>query len=259
MSRKIDSGRQNSLFEPKNILWPWENHPWERELTRCAKRQAIKTIGYQHAVIGVQQFNPCPKSNHDGLNSIPSKIICSGLAYYNQLVQWGIPRNSLVIGGAFRFAKINSGKYNPNGPVFVAASADTEITNILMRAVLGAQGGDRKFLIKIHPLYPKKIIETENIKITEQTIPEQDGISAVVYGTGASGLEGLLAGIPTFRIRPHNKVAVNVLPDGVDAVPFFETGLREKLDKAVPPKDLSWERIYAPVALDVWREQLLSN
>ena len=146
-------------LKPKNILWPWENHPWEREITRYARDQKIKTIGYQHAVIGVQQFNPSPKSNHDGLHSIPSKIICSGEAYYNQLIQWGIPKKTLVIGGAFRFSKNNCGKYNPSGPVFVAASADTEITNLLMKAVIRAQGGGRKFLVKIHPLYPKKIAE----------------------------------------------------------------------------------------------------
>ncbi len=251
--------QKNFMLElmPKVILWPWENHPWERELTRCAKEQNIRTVGYQHAVIGVQQFNPCPDSNTDGLKSIPSKIICSGLAYYKQLLKWGVPEERLVIGGAFRFTKADSKKYDPRGPVFVAASADTEITNSLMKAVLSAQGGGRKFLVKIHPLYPKKIVETESIKVTDKTIPEQDGISAVVYGTGASGLEGLLAGIPTFRIRPHNKVAVNVLPEGLDAVPFFETSLREKLDTAVPPKKLSWDKIYAPVTLNIWRKQLL--
>ena len=251
--------QKNFILElkPKIIMWPWENHPWERELTRCAKNQKIRTIGYQHAVIGSQQFNPCPKSNFDGLESIPSKIICSGTAYHDQLLRWGIPEDRLVIGGAFRFTKVNSGHYNPKGPVFVAASADTEITETLMEAVVSAQGGGRKFLVKNHPLYPKNITETETIKVTDKTIPEQCGISAVVYGTGASGLEGLLAGIPTFRIRPHNKVAVNVLPEGIDAVPFSVSRLREELDKAVPPKKLWWEKIYAPVTLDVWREQLL--
>ena len=100
------------------------------------------------------------------------------------------------------------------------------------------------FLVKIHPLYPKKITETDNIKITTKTIPEQKEISAVIYGTGASGLEGLLAGIPTFRIRPTNKVAVNVLPEGIDAVPFAENELGLKLDNALPPKAVSWEKIY---------------
>ena len=242
---------------PKKVLWPWENHPWERELTRSAHKEGIQTLGYQHAVIGIQQFNPCPRSNVDGLKSIPSKVICSGLAYYKQLIKWGIPEDKLVVGGAFRFKKSDNVKYDPKGPVFVAASADAKITETLMKSVTLAQGKGRKFIVKMHPLYPQKIIESKDILITKNTIPEQDKISAVVYGTGASGLEGLLAGIPTFRLRLHDKVAVNVLPEGVDAVPFSVNELGEKLDKAVPPREVSWENIYAPVILDVWREQLL--
>ena len=23
---------------PKTVVWPWENHPWEREFCRCAKK-----------------------------------------------------------------------------------------------------------------------------------------------------------------------------------------------------------------------------
>ena len=64
----------------------------------------------------------------------------------------------------------------------------------------------------------KKIPETKDITITKNTIPELDKISAVVYGTGASGLEGLLAGIPTFRIRSHEKVDINVLKARAKAI-----------------------------------------
>ena len=246
-------------LKPKIILWPWENHPWERELTRTAKTLGIKTIGYQHAVIGLQQFNPCPKSNVDGLNSIPETIICSGPAYYNQLVKWSVPEEKLVIGGAFRFKKSLSVSYDPSGPVFVAASADTDITKSLIQSISAAKGGGRKFIVKIHPLYPKNIILSHGIEITDKTLPEQNTLSAVVYGTGASGLEGLLAGIPTFRLRPQNKVAINVLPEGIDAVPFLPKDLKGLLDRARPKKVLKWNKIYSPVKMDVWKQQLSIN
>ena len=246
-------------LKPKIILWPWENHPWERELTRTAKTLGIKTIGYQHAVIGLQQFNPCPKSNVDGLNSIPETIICSGPAYYNQLVKWGVPEEKLVIGGAFRFKKSLSVSYDPSGPVFVAASADTDITKSLIQSIITAKGGGRRFIVKIHPLYPKNIILSHGIEITDKTIPEQNTLSAVVYGTGASGLEGLLAGIPTFRLRPQNKVAINVLPEGIDAVPFLPKELKGLLDGAKPKNVLEWNKIYSPVKMSVWKDQLSIN
>ena len=245
--------RQN---KPSIILWPWENHPWERELCRSAKKMGVKTIGYQHAVIGPQQFNPGPASNPDGFDSIPDRIICSGPAYHDQLIRWGMPEDRLVIGGAYRIAKFEGNFYDPNGPVFVATSSDTDITTKLMLAVDGSQKEGRKFLVKIHPLYPKDIEETENVQITTHTIPEQQGLSAVFYGTGTSGLEGMLAQIPTFRLRPDDQVAVNVLPEGVEPVPVSIHTLDAALNEAVQPPPLKWDSIYAAVNLDVWKREL---
>jgi hypothetical protein len=126
----------------------------------------------------------------------------------------------------------------------------------MMQAVGNVENKERKFLIKIHPLYPKKIKESENIEITHYTIPEQSGISAVFYGTGMSGLEGLLAGVPTFRLRPEDRIAVNVLPEGVEAIPVSKEELGVALDNAVKPIPLDWEKIYAPIAMDVWKNEL---
>jgi hypothetical protein len=138
----------------------------------------------------------------------------------------------------------------------VATSADTEITKKMMEAVNKAQKEGRKFLVKIHPLYPKKVEESESVVITNNTIPEQKGISAVFYGTGTSGLEGLLAGLPTFRLRPDDRIAVNVLPEGIDAVPINSDQLGEALDNAVKPPPLKWEDIYSPVRFTLWEKEL---
>jgi hypothetical protein len=105
-------------------------------------------------------------------------------------------------------------------------------------------------------LYPKKVEESESIVITNNTIPEQKGISAVFYGTGTSGLEGLLAGLPTFRLRPDDRIAVNVLPEGIDAVPINSDQLGEALDNAVKPRPLKWEDIYSPVKFTLWEKEL---
>ena len=242
--------------KPRIIMWPWENHPWERELIRSARKMGVKTIGYQHAVIGPQQFNPGPASNPDGFDSIPDRIICSGPAYHDQLIRWGMPEDRLCIGGAFRIARFEGEYFDPDGPIFVAASANTDITRKMMQAVDGADKEGRKFLVKIHPLYPKEIAESENIRITPHTIPQQQGLSAVFYGTGTSGLEALLAGVPTFRLRPDDQVAVNVLPEGVDAVPVSIESLGAALDKAVQPPPLKWDSVYAMVDLDIWKREL---
>lgn len=241
---------------PDMVIWPWENHPWERAMCRSAKHYGVTTRGYQHAVIGPQQFNPGPASNPDGLGSIPDRIICSGPAYRDQLLSWGIPAERLRIGGAFRISRFEGNYYDPCGPVFVATSSFRSITEQMLRAVNKARKPGRKFIIKIHPLYPLDIEETEDIRLTQYTIPEQQGISAVFYGTGTSGLEGLLAGVPTFRFRPDDRVAINVLPEGVTAYPVELNSLDEALDQAERPLPLDWSEIYAAVQPTVWQDEL---
>jgi hypothetical protein len=115
---------------------------------------------------------------------------------------------------------------------------------------------DRKFIVKIHPLYPQNIIQTKNITLTNHTIPNQKGLSAVFYGTGTSGLEGLLAGVPTFRFRPDDRVAVNVLPIGVKVDPVSISTLGDALDEATKPVPLDWESVYSPINQALWQEEL---
>lgn len=244
---------------PKIVVWPWENHPWEREFCRSAKQHQVITKGYQHAVIGPHQFNQGPASNPDGLKSIPDKIICSGPAYHDQLLSWGIPLSQLCIGGTFRVSCFDGNYYDANGPVFVATSSSNSITEQMMIAVKLAKKQGRKFVVKIHPLYPQKIEVTDTILLTNLTIPDQQGLSAVFYGTGTSGLEGLLAGVPTFRFRPDDCVAINVLPNGAKAVPVSINTLGDALDDATKPIPLDWGSIFSNVDPALWHKELNTN
>jgi hypothetical protein len=244
------------IQRPKTVVWPWENHPWEREFCRSAKRYLVNTRGYQHAVIGPHQFNPGPASNPDGLASVPDRIICSGPAYHDQLLTWGIPADRLCIGGAFRISRFDGNYYDADGPVFVATSSFASITEQMMLAVKFADKMDRKFIVKIHPLYPQNIKETKNISLTNNAIPNQHGLSAVFYATGTSGLEGLLAGVPTFRFRPDDRVAINVLPQGITTQPVSIGTLGDALDEATKLAPLDWESIYSHINQALWQEEL---
>jgi hypothetical protein len=125
-----------------------------------------------------------------------------------------------------------------------------------MQAVKLAKKQGRKFIVKIHPLYPQHIEMSESISLTNRTIPDQHGLSAVFYGTGTSGLEGLLAGVPTFRFRPDDCVAINVLPKGVKAKPVSTNTLGNALDKATKPIPLDWRSVFSPVDQALWQKEL---
>ena len=66
----------------------------------------------------------------------------------------------------------------------------------------------------------------------------------------------MLAQVPTFRLRPSDQVAINVLPDGVDSIPVSIESFDLALNNLVQPPPLEWNTIYANVIPDVWKSEL---
>jgi hypothetical protein len=246
---------------PAVVAWPWENHGWERDFCRQARRLGIITLGYQHTVIGPHQLNYSPATNLNGLDSLPDTIVCDGPAYRDQLLDWGVPAERLVIGGSLRIGRIEGGLYDPKAPCFVALSADPGIAHQQMNAIKSAAAAKGiNFLVKDHPMYPLDFEETENIRRTPDTLEAQPALSAVVYSTGTMGLEGLLAGLPTFRFLPEDRIAVDILPGFVSVETVTAPDLTETLAGArknpSKPDPLPWEDVLSPVDWDLWRRLL---
>ncbi len=241
---------------PSVVAWPWENHGWERGFCRAAKRLGVATVGYQHTVIGPHQLNYSPAANIDGTASLPDRVACDGPAYRDQLAAWGLPAERMVIGGSLRIGRGGGGAYDPEGPVYVALSARRSIAIQQVRAVEEAAKHGHRFLIKDHPMYPLDFRETDRVRRTDGAIGEQRSLSAVVYSTGASGLEALLAGLPTFRLLPDDDIAIDILPPFAAARPVTAGNLGRALAQAGKPRPLAWERVLAPVDLDLWRRLL---
>ena len=241
---------------PAVVAWPWENHPWERLLCRAARKMGVRTLGSQHTVVGPHQFNFAPATNPDGLGSLPDVVICNGPAYRDQLAGWGIPAERLEVGGAFRIARFAAGRYDPDGPVFVALSSNRPVVEQLFEAVDRGAASGRDFLIKAHPLYPFDVAENDRVRRTDKTIPEQSGISAVLYGTGTSGIEGLLAGVPTMRLLPDDAISVNIMPEGLSAIPVTVDNFVAALEARPSPPEVRWDDIFSSVDYVVWRRLL---
>ena len=241
---------------PRSVIWPWENHPWERALVRTARRLGILTAGYQHTVIGPHMFNQSPASNPDGLDSIPDLIICNGPAYYNNLVEWGIPEERLVIGGALRLAQPGKLRHDPDGPVFVALSNDDAFAWQMIDTLKKIDTGQKRFLIKSHPYFSIDFEETDTIRCTNTMLQDQTGVSAVIYCTGTVGLEAILGGLPTIRFRPNGYVAMNILPSGITVETVDAYSLADALSNMKKPPAYSWNDVLAPENIEVWKRVL---
>jgi hypothetical protein len=244
---------------PSVVAWPWENHGWERGFCRAARGLGVATVGSQHTVIGPHQLNYSPATNIDGPASLPGRVACGGPAYRDQLAAWGLPAERLVIGGSLRIGPVEGNSYDPQGPVYVALSAKRSIAVHQVRAVEEAARHGHQFVIKDHPMYPLEFCESDTVRRTERAIGEHSSLSAVVYSTGASGLEALLAGLPTFRLLPEDDIAIDILPPFATARPVAAEDLARALTEAEKPQPLDWDQVLAPVDLDLWRRLLSGN
>ena len=241
---------------PGRVAWPWENHPWERSFVRSARRLGTITIGYQHTVVGPHMFNQSTASNPDGLESIPDFIVANGPAYRAELAAWGVPEDRLVIGGAFRFPRPGRDLYDPKGPVFVPLSSNPDEARQLVAAARAVADSGRAVLVKDHPLYPLNFRESANLSRTTVPMAEHDGLSAVLYTTGTSGLDALLEGLPTFRLMLEDRIAIDILPAGTEATPVTSDGVMEALNSAARPRRLEWESVLAPPDMELWHRLL---
>lgn len=241
---------------PGRVAWPWENHAWERALCRAARRLGIATFGYQHTVIGPHQLNYSPATNPDGLASIPDLVIANGPAYRRELEAWGVPAARLAVGGAFRFAGVSGNRHDLKGPVFVPLSAIPGAASAQLEAARRIAGAGRKVLVKEHPMYPLPFAEAPNLARAEEPLSRQHGLSAVVYATGTSGLEALLLGVPTYRLLLEDRVAIDVLPEGLAAEPVTLDDVVAAVAAGRPAPAVRREDVLAPVDGGLWRQWL---
>ena len=253
-ARWLDAAR------PGRVVWPWENHGWERNLCRAANNRNVATIGYQHTVIGPHQFNYATHTNHDGMTSIPDVVVADGPAYLGEMRAWGVPVERLVVGGAFRFPRFADDLYDAQGPVFVPLSAvpAAGLAQLDVARAIAAQG--RRVLVKTHPMYPLEFTQDGTLSRADRPLAEQRGLSAVLYTTGTSGLEAVLMGIPGYRLMLQDRVSIDVLPRGFTTEAVTDRDATEAILKgrASRPR-AAWDEILADPDRSLWKSLLFGD
>jgi hypothetical protein len=238
---------------PQVVVWPWENHSWERDFVRAARALGLRTLGYQHSVIGRQMLNYAPGSNPDGLTSLPDRILCTGDTTRHQLLEWGVPEERLGIGGSLRIPHVPPCRPDPAGFVFLALPFDGETAGQMVAAARRLIGRGYRFQVKDHPMTPFLFSANDGLQRTDKPFFEHEGLRAVVYAATTVGLEAALAGLPTIRFRPEGRIALDILPRGTDLPVADAGGLEAALDKAQPPV-LARDEIFSPVSAKLWQE-----
>ncbi|MEX0827659.1 MAG: hypothetical protein WD005_01775, partial [Haliea sp.] len=194
-----------------------------------------------------------PDSNIDYLESFPDIIVCNSPAHLNQLAKRGVPKQKMIVGGALRYSTPPAIITVKTAPVFVALSSDAEISRQILDAVKSVKRSGRVFFIKEHPMYPFAFKETSDVRRTTKPLTAYKELSTVIYATGTVGLESILAGLPTLRFMPQNKIAFDILPDGLAAATVTADELDNALDHLPEPAKVSRSEYLAPVDISLWK------
>ncbi|CAA7621800.1 hypothetical protein [Magnetospirillum sp. UT-4] len=245
-----------AAVRPRVACWPWENHGWERDLARAARTLGIRTVGYQHTVIGRHQINYAIHANADGAAALPDLIAADGPAYLAELAAWGVPKERLGDAGAWRIQPLAGRPFDPDGPVFVPLSAIPAVAERQVEAAGRIAATGRQVLVKEHPMYPLDFADRGCLRRTQTGIGGHAKLSAVLYATGASGLEALLLGLPAFRLLLADRISIDVLPAGIEAEAVTLDDLPHALEAAGAPPPLPYGQVLSPVDMGVWKRLL---
>lgn len=237
---------------PARVLWPWENHGWERALCRDARGAGIPTVGYQHTVVGPHQFNYATATNWDGTASVPDTVVCDGPAYRDEVEAWGVPPDRLVVGGAFRFRRGGGPRHDPNGPVFVPLSAIPAAARAQVAAARRLAEAGHAVLVKDHPMYPLAFDDSPGLRRTDVPFKDQPAVSAMLFATGTSALEAVLAGVPAARLQLADRVAIDILPRGVAMPAVTEETVVETFAGGLTVPHVAWDTVLADIDSDLW-------
>jgi len=238
---------------PEIVAWPWENHSWERQFVTVSQELGIRTLGYQHSVIGGQMLNYSPRSCPAGLGSLPDNIFCTGQSTLDQLVGWGIPEARLAIGGALRFSSPAQVRYDPGSPVFVALPFDHRIAAEMVSAVMDCAEEGRIFLVRDHPMTPFEFGSNQYVRRADGPLTMQKSVSAVLYAATTVGLEALVAGLPTLRFRSGSRLSIDIMPAGLNVPATDSRSLKTDLSRASCPAPVERGRVFAEADLTTWR------
>ena len=123
----------------------------------------------------------------------------------------------------------------------------------MLSAIAGCAETGRQFVVKDHPMSPFGIQPGGHIRKADGPLGEEAAVSAVLYAATSVGLEALMAGLPTLRFRGRSRLALNILPPGVEVPTADLHSLPQALLELHPPAHINRESVFAEADLETWR------
>ena len=105
-------------------------------------------------------------------------------------------------------------------------------------------------------MYPIAFKETETLQRTNVPLREQKALRMVLFTTGTSGLDAVLAGVPAVRLQSNAFVSIDIMPQGF----VLPTTSIERMSEllADPPSPIAaiWDDLMLSPDIGGWRDLL---
>lgn len=228
------------------IVYPFENHPWERSLIMACNQQQhkINLLAYQFFPIpeNFLIYHFSEKAKRYGLT--PSAILTSDVYSDNLLAKEGIKTIKL---GSLRYNNLLNKKSTIKAKNTILCSTfldDSEAINISQQVVELAKSIECNFIINHHYLLSKNTLEkiksvistTNNVTLSDQKASELlNNVFLLIYNSSSVCLEAALRGIAVLylpckgvvnldRLHGNGKTAT----DYADSISFIKKLLGDK-------------------------------
>ncbi len=201
-------------LQPRRILWPWENLPWERMLIRAARQAAVppRLVAYQHGALPPFLLNHFPGRGESRCAPMPDRLLTVGPETAELLQRYGdFPAGVVQPACALRHQQLQHlappAFPEPAGrPVGVALLAGGDTSARLMRlAIDGLADLGRPVWVRCHPLWPEAFVRrdwTGGLPPNFCFAPPQPvarflaQVGCVVCSESSLGFEAVAAGVP---------------------------------------------------------------
>jgi hypothetical protein len=216
----LTARRMGSRLQPRAIIYPFENHSWEKLFCAGLREASPETLlmGYAHATIPPLELSYSRSRKYEAPGMpLPNLILVNGERSQQLLIKSGFDPEQVVVVGAFRYPYINtyqdSSREKSGSLILITTSVliqeSVEMLSKCIKAFRHLEGVE--ILIKCHPTLPCRHLSPglpeplpRNMKISmDPTIePLLDKAGVLIYaGTSTVAVEALARGVPYIHVR----------------------------------------------------------
>ena len=228
------------------IVYPYENQPWEKMISLCAKERGVRTVGVQHSAISIYYISYFLGNGESRHMPLPDVILTSGPYPHKLLTEGGNPIERLKMCGSIRYNHLTNQGENqpivsfdpvPSSEILVALPIDIYMARHLLAAIRRAfpSGGREEglhFHIKAHPTCPISATDVGFPAVEAPTnISEAfQNCGLVIFVGSTVGPEAVALGREVLRYRPELLLDVDPAEVFGDSIPTSsDANMRETI------------------------------